>query len=38
MGVESEGRAWDGRSLLPVISGNKEEIRDHALIDETEAC
>jgi len=37
LGVEPEERAWDGRSLLPVISGDEEEIRDHALIEESYA-
>jgi len=37
LGVEPKERAWDGRSLLPVISGEKEEIRDHALIEESYA-
>lgn len=37
MGLESEGKAWDGTSLLPLIAGDKEDIHDHALIEESYA-
>jgi arylsulfatase len=37
LGIETDGRAWDGRSLLSAISGDEEEIRDHALMEESYA-
>lgn len=37
LGLEADGRGWDGMSLKPVISADEEEIRDHALIEESYA-
>ncbi len=37
MGIEAEEMSWDGKSLLPVISRDKEEIRGCALIEESYA-
>lgn len=37
LGVGSQDHGWDGESLLPLISGNKEEIRDYALTEESYA-
>jgi arylsulfatase len=37
LNIEPGESAWDGQSLLPVISGDKNEIHDHALIEESYA-
>jgi arylsulfatase A-like enzyme len=37
LGIEAGERQWDGRSLLTLISGDKEQIRDHALTEESYA-